>query len=552
MLQFLLALLAGIVTIGGPCILPLLPIVLGTSTVKLHPLRPLAIVFGFTLAFTGFAILFSLFGSVLGLSPDAWRYLASIIIALFGLMLLFPKFQAAIFARLEPALARVLPRTDPNAGGLVSGFLLGITLGAVWTPCAGPVLGSILTLVAAKQNLNQAAVLLFAFAIGAGIPMLLIAYGGQYAITKVRSLSKYTILLQRVFGVIIILAAIGFVTHFDTYLLAKLPSSPFVDTLFAPDLMPVTSQNPSSSMTTSTGGVASDLPVITDHMPEFQGISQWWNTENNQPLTPASLKGKVVLVDFWTYSCINCIRTQPFLKKIYDTYKDDGLVIVGVHTPEFAFEKVPTNVQDAITKAGLTYPIALDADYGTWNAYANHYWPAGYFFDRQGRLRFTHFGEGNYDEQEQVIRDLLAEGAPVMDKPTGLDVTPNFALTETPETYFGSARAERFTPNFDSVGSDQWSTSGSWKVTDEYDSSLDAGNKFRMNIQSNAMYLVLGSMDGGAKRIKIMADGKDIEPITVSNRQLYTIAKFPQGGRHVIDLEMLDPGVEFYAATFGE
>lgn len=314
----------------------------------------------------------------------------------------------------------------------------------------------------------------------------------------------------------------------------------------------------------SASGTPSNLPVLADHIPEFQGITNWWNTENGQPLTPASLKGKVVLVDFWTYSCINCIRTQPFLKKIWDTYKDDGLVIVGVHTPEFAFEKVASNVEEAFTKAGLTYPIALDPEYGTWNAYNNHYWPAGYFFDRQGRLRFTHFGEGNYDEQEEVIRELLAEGAPLTDKPTGLDVTPNFALTVTPETYFGSARAERFqnaseyidgqaqTFHLQKTTNDTWSIGGSWKVTPEYVASLDAGNTFRMNIQSNAMYLVLGAMDGGSKRLKIMADGKEIDPVTVTDRQLYTIAKFPNGGRHTVDIQVLDSGVEFYAATFGE
>ncbi|HVM90686.1 MAG TPA: cytochrome c biogenesis protein CcdA, partial [Verrucomicrobiae bacterium] len=525
----------------------LLPIVLGTSTVKRHPMRPVAIVLGFTLAFTGFAIAFSLFGSVLGLSPDAWRYLASIIIALFGVMLLFPKIQTALFARLEPFLAKVMPKTDPNATGLGSGFLLGLTLGAVWTPCAGPVLGSILTLVAAKQNLNQAAVLLFAFALGAGIPMLLIAYGGQYAVTRVRSLSKYSTTLQKIFGVIIILAAIGFVTHLDTILLSKLPSSPFVDSL-SPSTMPM----PSLS-NISPSGTPSNLPVLANSMPPFQGISQWWNTENGQPLTPDQLKGKVVLVDFWTYSCINCIRTQPFLKKIWDTYKDDGLVIVGVHTPEFAFEKVPANLDEAIKKAGLTYPIALDADYSTWNAYGNQYWPAGYFFDRQGRLRFTHFGEGNYDEQEQVIRDLLAEGGPVMDQPTGLDVTPNFALTETPETYFGSARAERFTQDFEHVAADQWSTKGDWNVTPEYDASNKAGNAFRMNVQSNAMYLVLGSADGKPKKVVIKADGNTLSgEVTVTDRQLYPVAEFPNGGRHDVVVEVVDPGVEFYAATFGK
>ncbi len=222
MAQFLLALLAGMVTIGGPCILPLLPIVLGTSTTGRHPLRPVAIVLGFTLTFTGFALIFSAFGSFLGLSPEVWRYVAAAIIALFGLMMLLPKFQAAIFARLEPALARVMPKTNPNQTGLLSGFILGLTLGAVWTPCAGPVLGSILTLIASKQNLPQAAALLFAFSLGAGIPMLLIAYGGQAAVARVRAFSKYTGLIQKIFGILILIVAFGLVTHADTALLAYL------------------------------------------------------------------------------------------------------------------------------------------------------------------------------------------------------------------------------------------------------------------------------------------------------------------------------------------
>lgn len=215
MLQFFLALFAGIVTVGGPCILPLLPIVLGTSTTGRHPLRPLAIVFGFTITFTAFALIFSLFGSFLGLSPDAWRYVASAVIALFGLVMLFPKVQAAIFARFEGILAKLLPKSDPTRTDLWSGFVLGMSLGAVWTPCAGPVLGSILTLIAAKQNLVQAASLLFAFSVGAGIPMMLIAYGGQAAVQRVRFLSKYTTALQRIFGALIILVAIGLVTHAD-------------------------------------------------------------------------------------------------------------------------------------------------------------------------------------------------------------------------------------------------------------------------------------------------------------------------------------------------
>lgn len=214
MFQFLLALLAGAVTIGGPCILPLLPIILGTSTAGRHPLRPVAIVLGFVASFTIFALVFSIFGSFLGLSPDVWRYVAAIVIGLFGIMMLFPKLQIAVFSKLEPILSRMGPKTT-DQNGLWSGFILGLSLGAVWTPCAGPVLGSILTLIASNRDLLQAGALLFAFSLGAGIPMLLIAYGGQTAVTRVRFIAKYSATIQRVFGAIILLVAIGLITKTD-------------------------------------------------------------------------------------------------------------------------------------------------------------------------------------------------------------------------------------------------------------------------------------------------------------------------------------------------
>ena len=321
-------------------------------------------------------------------------------------------------------------------------------------------------------------------------------------------------------------------------------------------------QNPMNFIDMSLKNSMSKLPVLAEAMPPFQGIARWWNTENGEALTPESLKGKVVMVDFWTYSCINCIRTQPFMRKIWETYRDDGLVIVGIHTPEFAFEKDPVNVEQAIRKADLEYPIALDAEYATWNAYGNRYWPAAYIFDREGRLRFTHFGEGEYAEQEEVIRELLSEGTVLTDNPTGSNPVPDFRRTATHETYFGTARASNFVnrdqlkPNQESTytlkeaARDQWSIGGVWMLTPEYAAGMTAGSKFRMNVESDAMHLVLGSMNG-SKRIRISVDGKVTETITVTDKTLYTVATFPNAGRHVVDIELLDGAVEFYAATFG-
>jgi len=229
MTLFLFAILAGVVTVAGPCILPLLPIILGTSTVKAHPSRPLFIILGFVLSFSVFAILFGLFGSILGIAPDTFRTIASIVIGLFGLMMIFPGIQEWIFGKLQPFLNKVTPKNTASAadGGLWSGFILGTSLGLVWSPCAGPVLGSIITLVASKQNPAQAGALLFAYALGAGIPMLIIAYGGQVVAMRVRAFSKYTATLQRIFGVLIILVAVGLFTGLDrtvqAYLVTNVP-----------------------------------------------------------------------------------------------------------------------------------------------------------------------------------------------------------------------------------------------------------------------------------------------------------------------------------------
>lgn len=223
MTAFLFALLAGAVTVAGPCILPLLPVILGTSTVKRHPARPLFIILGFILAFSGSAILFSAFGRTLNISSESWRSAAAVLIGLFGLMLLFPKFQESIFSRIGRLTTKLVPRqTNITEGGLLSGFILGLSLGLIWTPCAGPVLGSILTLVAANQNIAQTAGLLIAYSIGAGLPMIAIAYGGQAAIARVQSLAKYTVAIQRAFGALTILIAIGLFTGYDRYLLAYL------------------------------------------------------------------------------------------------------------------------------------------------------------------------------------------------------------------------------------------------------------------------------------------------------------------------------------------
>ncbi len=250
-----------------------------------------------------------------------------------------------------------------------------------------------------------------------------------------------------------------------------------------------------------------------------------------------------MLIDFWTYSCINCIRTYPFIKSMHEKYADKGLVIVGVHTPEFAFEAKPTNVEAEIVKNGFKHAIALDPDYATWNAYGNTYWPAEYFFDRMGRLRHTHFGEGEYETSEEVIRTLLGIVTEVqLGNVSDRIPVQDFSKIKTPETYFGRTRGDAKTGG--------WTTSGTWRFEPEYAETESADARFRMGVQAAKMHLVLESADATDKRLEIFVDGVKTRDLIVNRSTLYDIAAFSDAARHVIEIHMQDAGVRFYAATF--
>ena len=316
-----------------------------------------------------------------------------------------------------------------------------------------------------------------------------------------------------------------------------------------------------SSNTVPTDGSA--LPVLANSMPAFTDISRWYNTANGEPLSPDNLKGKVVLVDFWTYSCINCLRTLPFVKSLYEKYSPEGFVVVGVHTPEFTFEGDPTNVGNAIKENGIRYPVALDDAYGTWQAYSNQYWPAEYLFDSTGKLRHVQFGEGHYDDTEQAVRSLLAEASNTVLPDAGVTIpSTDFSDIGTKETYFGLARGDAFMGGtgaantnieldaIDSPANDKWTAGGTWKFSQQYVETESANNMFRFNVKAGALHLVLSSNDGTDKVIDVLVDGVATESFTVNAPDLYTVAKFPNGGRHTVEIRIHDSGVQFFSATF--
>jgi thiol-disulfide isomerase/thioredoxin len=313
-----------------------------------------------------------------------------------------------------------------------------------------------------------------------------------------------------------------------------------------PDILDMTkTRNGRTPEVIDMGGLTkkAPLPDLGFDMPPFQGITRWWNTPGNAPLTPESLRGKVVLVKFWTYSCINCIRTYPFIRRWHELYADDGFVLIGVHTPEFTFEAKPENVEREIGENGFTFPVALDPDYKTWRAYDNRFWPASYLFDKQGRLRYTHFGEGKYDVSEQAIRDLLMEdgGAITKAEMPMPEEAVDFSMIKTRETYFGYERAENLSnalevvidANADyelkTVGINQWSIGGPWRIEGE-----------------RAVALAPEMRTGD---VMIDAEGNAVLEVGLSD--LYRIVNLPDGKRHVVELEIIEGEVRFYAATFG-
>jgi cytochrome c biogenesis protein CcdA/thiol-disulfide isomerase/thioredoxin len=578
------AVLAGAGTALSPCVLPVLPALLASGGAGGRR-RPLGVVLGLSLTFAITIVGIAKVADGVGLGSDPLRAVAVVVLLGAGAVLLVPRLGERLEARMS-RLAAFGPRS--RGDGFRSGLLVGAALGFVYTPCAGPILAAVISVGAAT---GRSVAVGIAYTLGSAAVLLALTLGGRTLFERVRAAGRGPA-LQRTLGAIMVLTALIIITgedvRFDQYIAQHIPEVNLTATLekshaVESRLHEITGRK--SRFTASVGtpvavhdasqatllADARQLPTLAT-APEFKETEDWFNTPGNQPLTLAGLRGRVVLVDFWTYTCINCIRTLPYLKAWNAAYHDEGLTIVGVETPEFSFEHDAANVASAISTFGIKYPVVQDNEYGTWDAYNNEYWPADYLIDAHGHVRYVAFGEGDYYKTESAIRALLAEaGHHVGGKghPTGVIVPSDEA---TPETYLGTARAQGWVngpvsgvhnygsgthPNLEL---DTFAYSGTWNISEQPAAAV-ANAAIEANVEGRHVYLVLSSAGDVPRHVEVLLEGRPIPAadagadvhngtVTVHGERLYTLVSLPHDEHHHLTLRF-EPGVTGYAFTFG-
>jgi cytochrome c biogenesis protein CcdA/thiol-disulfide isomerase/thioredoxin len=621
MLLIILAYLGGALTILSPCILPVLPFVFARADQPFMR-SGLPLLLGMALTFAAVATLAAVGGGWVTQANQYGRWIAIVLLAVFGLTLLLPRFADHLMRPFVSAGNRLseFAQGDGQQVRAGSSFLLGIATGLLWAPCAGPILGLVLTGAALRGASIGTTLLLAAYAAGAATSLAVaLLIGGRVFTAMKRSLGAGE-WIRRGIGAAMLCGVVAIALGLDTGLLARVSTvatggleQKLVDQ-FSPSAKaatPAVSATDNGAMMAANTGPASSPVVPSDNvmsaapggammamkstgagtmpslpvegaMPPLSGAVQWLNSPR---LTPEGLRGKVVVIDFWTYSCINCLRSLPYVKAWAQKYRDQGLVVIGVHAPEFAFERNVDNVKKAVHDLGIDYPVAIDNNYAIWRAMDNEYWPAHYFVDAQGRIRYHHFGEGDYAQSEQIIQQLLAEAGKtgvatgVVSAPVGSDVqaVQDNADLRSPETYIGYFRARNFASPGDEVADkphgyaapdklalNQWGLTGTWTVDHEHATlgRKDGGIVYRFHARD--LHLVLGpgkdgkpvrfrvSIDGAAPGqdhgVDVAADGTGV----VTDQRLYQLVR--QTGKvddRTFTIEFLDPGVQAFAFTFG-
>jgi cytochrome c biogenesis protein CcdA/thiol-disulfide isomerase/thioredoxin len=575
MLFILLAYLGGILTILSPCILPVLPFVFARAD-RSFARSTLPMLAGMAATFAIVATLAAIGGGWAVQANAIGRWAALILLALFGIALVFPSISDRLTRPLVALGSRMTER-EGLKDSVWSSLVLGVATGLLWAPCAGPILGIIFTAAALQGASLNTTFLLLAYALGAATSLALALLVGGKVFARMKKSLGASERIRQVLGVLVLVGVAAIALGLDTRVLSKISSAQTasIETSLARKLG-LGGMDESAAKTNAMGQLV--LPVEGE-LPPLDGLGPWFNST---PLTREQLKGKVVVIDFWTYSCINCLRSLPYVKAWDEKYRKDGLVVIGVHAPEFAFEREPANVAKAIKDLGVRYPVALDNQYRLWGALHNNYWPAHYFVDAQGRVRYHHFGEGDYQGSERVIRQLLAEAghAPrdmAMAKANGAGAEAAGARqdVQSPETYIGYYRADRFvspgglardqlkTYSAAPLDLNQWTLEGSWLDKRQSAVSRVAGAKIQFRFHARDLHLVLGSTNGKPVRYRVTLDGqapgadagidaKADGSGVVTNQRLYQLIRQKGAVRdRTFTVEFLDPGVEAFSFTFG-
>jgi cytochrome c biogenesis protein CcdA/thiol-disulfide isomerase/thioredoxin len=594
MLLLIVAYLGGVLTILSPCILPVLPFVFARAD---RPFRShgLPLLFGMALAFAAIATLAAVGGGWVVELNQYGRHAAIALLALFGVTLLFPSL-AERMSRPLVALGIRLSDSPPAARpSVLSPLLLGVGTGLLWAPCAGPILGLILTGAALNGASAGTSLLLLAYAAGACTSLAAaLLFGGRVFAAMKGSLHTGE-WIRRAAGAAVLVGVGAIALGLDTGLLARLSvgTTSALEQALVDKIGPRKPQPPSANINVAveeaglipTAAAREPAPArtlgIEGTFPSLAGATEWINSE---PLTTEGLRGKVVLVDFWTYSCINCLRTLPYLRAWAQKYKDAGLVVIGVHAPEFAFEKRTANVRRATKDLGIDFPVAIDNDFAIWRGFGNQAWPAFYFIDAEGRIRHHQFGENRYEKLERIIQQLLAEtgrsnvpSGLVAAQGEGVQAAPGTAPALSGETYLGYER----THNFASPGgiakdrantyqaaaslrTNQWTLAGDWTVESERAVANHANGRIALRFHARDLHLVLGpSADGKPVRFRVLVDGKpplsdhgfDIDAEgngTIDAQRLYQLVRQAAPGKdRLFEIEFLDAGAQAHAFTFG-
>jgi cytochrome c biogenesis protein CcdA/thiol-disulfide isomerase/thioredoxin len=571
---FVVAYLAGVLTIASPCILPILPFVLARADT---PFRRggLPMLLGLVMTFAAVASLAAVAG---GWAVEANRYgrtVALAVLALFGLAMLLPGLATAM-SRPAVSLGVRLAATVGHQASTASSLLLGVATGLLWTPCAGPVLGLILTGAALRGASLETSLLLLAYGMGAATVLAVGVLLGRRVLAAMRRSMGWSDPIRRVIGAAVVAGAATIWLNLDTGLAANWPSAGI--TRLEQTLLDALAKEPAVIIPSAR---AARVPTVSGPLASLPTARQWFNS---LPLQPGDLAGKVVIVNFWTYSCINCLRVLPHVRAWARNYGPRGLVVVGVHTPEFAFEKDAASVRKALRSLSISYPVAIDNDFGIWRSFGNQAWPALYFFDADGRLRHRVLGEGDYEHSEKVIEQLLtdagsgpASGPSVPIVGQGPEAAPDASNLRSGETYIGYAQASGFaSPGgihqdaaalyrpASALGTNRWSLSGTWTIGGEFATLNAAGGRIAYRFHARDLHLVLAPASGDhIIRFRVTLDGKppgvdhgtDVDADgwgSVQDGRLYQLIR--QSGRigdRNFEIEFFGTGVRAYAFTFG-